>query len=152
MPWHVLPCLLLFACSPAIVPSDPHVPPGRCDELRDDPRYHGLCLLLAGDVDSVAALLPRLDDELRSNFTLVYETRAPAHDVDGRHPRVILFTRDARLLVAFTGDPDGPNRDVVDVIHYRDAARRFELERFVLAAAVRRDPALAARARDNGRP
>jgi len=121
--------------------------PARC--VDDNAAYHALCEQLHA-MDSVDALLPRLSSELRSNFTLVFATRSPETGIDTLHPRVILFSRDARLLVAFTGA--GDSRDVVDVIHFRDAARRFELERFVLPAAVRRDPSLAAHVADNGKP
>ncbi len=94
-------------------------------------------------VDNVEQLLPLLPAEMRANFTFVYQSRSPERVVDPLHPRVALFSRDARLLLAFTGDPQGPSRDVLDVIHFSDEARAFELERFVLPAAARRSAELA---------
>src|SRR5262252_5540105 len=117
---------LLLACRVA-APSGPREVAVPCSD-RDSAEYEALCARLAEDPDTIDELLPRLDQDLLDNFTLVYETRGPQRDVDPLHPRVVLFGRDARLLLAFTGDPSGPNRDVLDVIHYREAARRFELE------------------------
>jgi cytochrome c553 len=122
----------------------------------DDAGYHALQRLLAHNpgtgapVDSVDELLPLLERDLRDNFTLVYATRSPQRDVDPLHPRAVLYRPDGRLVVAFTGDPAGASRDVLDVMHFSDTTRAFELERFVLPAAARRDPALAALARGNG--
>jgi cytochrome c553 len=138
---------MLLGCRVA-APSGPREVAVPCRD-RDSAEYEALCARLAEDPDSVDELLPRLDPQLLDNFTLVYETRGPQRDVDPLHPRVILFGGDARLLLAFTG---GPDRDVLDVIHYREAARSFELERFVLPAAARRDPELARVAQSNGRP
>lgn len=100
--------------------------------------------------DSTAALLPSLDRELLDSFTLVYASRSPLADISARYPRAILFGRDARVVLTFTGDPRGADRDIVEAVHFRDDTRTFELERFVLPAAVRRDPALAVLAADNG--
>ena len=124
----------------------------------DDAGYRALQRLLehnpatGAPVDSVDELLPLLERDLRDNFTLVYATRSPQRDVDPLHPRTVLYRPDGRLVVAFTGDPAGANRDVLEVIHFSDATRAFELDRFVMPAAARRDPTLATLARDNGQP
>ena len=146
---------MLVACAPAPAPIRAHA--AITPAAGPDDGYHALSALLARNpttgapVDSVAELLPLLAPELRRSFTLVFATRSPQQDVDPLHPRVILFGTDARLVLAFTGDPTGANLDILEVIHFRDATRAFELERFVLPAAVRRDPALAASAGANGR-
>jgi cytochrome c553 len=146
--------VIATACSHAApVPTAPRPAPV-CDATDDNAPYVALCTLLQRHpaIDSLADLLPLLDDDLRGNFTLVYASRSPERDIDPRHPRVVLFGRDARLVLAFTGDPAGASRDVVQVMHYRAATRRFELEQFVLPAAARRSPALARAAETNGRP
>ena len=155
-----LACAVVVACAPARAPAPAatRVNAPAAAEARSDGRYRALTALLAHNpatgapVDSIAELVPLLDEELRSSFTLVFATRSPQQDVDPVHPRVVLFGHDARLVLAFTGDPTGQNRDILEVVHFRDDARAFELERFVLPAAVRRDPALAASARANGHP
>ncbi len=141
--------LSLAACGHRAPPDRPRDP--------SDTRYRALVDLLAHapatgkPVDTIAELLPLLDRDLRSNFTFAFATRSAQHSVDPLHPRVVLFGSDARLILAFTGDPAGPDFDTLEVIHFRDDTRAFELEQFVLPAAVRRDPTLAAAARDNGR-
>ncbi len=125
-------------------------------DVGDDASYRALARLIehnpatGAPVDSIDELLPLLERDLRDNFTLVYATRSPQRDVDPLHPRAVLYRPDGRLLVSFTGDPSGASRDVLEVIHFSDTTRAFELERFVMPAAARRDPALAALARGNG--
>ncbi|HEY0250071.1 MAG TPA: hypothetical protein VGC41_01040 [Kofleriaceae bacterium] len=107
-------------------------------------------LELLGRVDSVEQLVPLLPEDLRRSFTFVFATRSPQQDVDPLHPRVVLFGTDARTILAFTGDPKGLDLDTVELIRFRDDLRAFELQRFVLPAAVRRNPSLATLAKDNG--
>ena len=48
-------------------------------------------------VDSVSELVPLLPEELRRNFTFVYDSRSPFKAaITPQKPRVILFTDDAR--------------------------------------------------------
>src|SRR5215467_7632885 len=60
-------------------------------------------------VDSIAELVPLLPEELRKNFTFVYDSRSPFKSgISGEYPRVILFTDDARLILTFIGDERQP--------------------------------------------
>ena len=53
-------------------------------------------------VDSVAELVPLLPDELRKNFTFVYDSRSPFKaSITPQLPRVILFSDDGRLVLTF---------------------------------------------------
>ncbi len=85
-------------------------------------------------VRDLEELLPLLSDELRSNFTFVYDSRSP-HKVDPLHPRTILFTKDGRLALAFTGNPNQPGYNVLETISFDDAGARFNLRQYVLPAA-----------------
>lgn len=153
------PLLLLGAAGAPSGSSEPaHVP-------STNPAYTELVQAIEGrgrfsaPARNLEELLPRLSAELRSNFTLVYESRSPhAHmeapalsAVDPMHPRVVLFTKDARLLVAFTGHPQRPGYGVVEAIHFDDDRRAFVTSQFVLPDAARADPAMARLARQNGR-
>ncbi len=90
-------------------------------------------------VDSIDELLPLLPSELRSNFTLVYDSRSPFRSsISHRHPRVILFSDDARLVLTFTGDPDKPGADVLETLAFDDATARFALRAYLLPAGERR--------------
>ena len=109
-------------------------------------------------LDGIADLVAALPGEFRRNFTLVHRSRSPhgglgderESSIDARFPRAILHSENGRTVLAFTTDPDRPGFDVAEVLRFVDDGARFELLRFVLPAAVRRDPALGAVARHNG--
>lgn len=96
-------------------------------------------------------LLSRMPAEFRASFTLVYNTRSPHHaSVDPLHPRVILFSPNGELLLAMTGDPEKPAFDIVEAIHFDRKAAAFNTSKFVLPAAVERDPRLNDATQTNG--
>lgn len=89
-------------------------------------------------VDSIEELVPLLPRELRENFTFVYDSRSPFRSsISPGHPRVILFAKDARLVLTFTGDERRPGFDLLESMSFDDASARFELHSFVLPAAQR---------------
>ncbi len=89
-------------------------------------------------VDSIAELVPLLPNELRSNFTLVYDSRSPFHDsISPDYPRVILFTSDARLVLTFTGDEAKPGANLLESLSFDEASARFRLRAYLLPAAER---------------
>jgi hypothetical protein len=90
-------------------------------------------------VDSIAELAPLLPRELRSNFTFVYDSRSPfGASISPEFPRVILFTRDARLVLTFTGDPGKPGYDMLEALSFDDASASFVARAYLLPAAARR--------------
>ena len=98
-------------------------------------------------------LLPRLSAELRSGFTFIFSSRSPhgaRGEVDPLHPRVLLFTPDGRLLLAFTSNKNGSGYGVVESIHFNDADRAFYTSKFVLREATRKDPRLKSELLHNG--
>ncbi len=109
---------------------------------------------------NILELLPLLSPELRSNFTFIYDSRSPhgnaaapaLSSVDPLFPRVVLFTSDAKLMVAFTGNPDKPGFNTVETIRFDDNQAAFFTSRFVLSDAVVKDPSLAPLVPLNGKP
>ena len=90
-------------------------------------------------VNSIAELAPLLPRELRSNFTFVYDSRSPFRSsISPKFPRVILFTRDARLVLTFTGDPGKPGYDMLEALSFDDASAAFVARAYLLPAAERR--------------
>ena len=90
-------------------------------------------------VNSIAELAPLLPRELRSNFTFVYDSRSPFRSsISPEFPRVILFTRDARLVLTFTGDPGKPGYDMLEALSFDDASASFVARAYLLPAAERR--------------
>jgi len=89
-------------------------------------------------VDSIEELVPLLPNELRSNFTLVYDSRSPFHDsISPDYPRVILFTSDARFVLTFTGDAAKPGANLLESLSFDAASARFTLRAYLLPAAER---------------
>lgn len=89
-------------------------------------------------VDSIEELVPLLPKELRSNFTLVYDSRSPFHDsISPNYPRVILFTGDARLVLTFTGDEQKPGANLLESLSFDADSARFRLRAYLLPAAER---------------
>ena len=113
--------------------------------------YEQLLSILERRPANIEQVLLALPEELRSNFTFVHESRSPHRgDIDRRFPRVVLFSEDARLLLAFTGNPRAASYDQLEVIHFDDARSAFHTSRFILGDAVRRNPALKAAVAGNG--
>jgi len=91
-------------------------------------------------VQDLSELMPLLPQELLSNFTFVYQSRSPhgelgENSVDPLHPRILLFSKDGRLTMAFTGNPGKPGFNTLEVVHFEEPKARFELSQFVLPAA-----------------
>ena len=100
--------------------------------------YNELAALVeTHSVRHIEELLPRLPAELRAGYTLVYASRG-LQGVSPEHPRVILFGRDARLIVAFNGDPSQPRHDELEILHYRERDHAFELRAVRFADGVAR--------------
>jgi hypothetical protein len=90
-------------------------------------------------VDSVAELVPLLPDELRRNFTFVYDSRSPFKaSITPQRPRVILFSDDARLVLTFIGDDQAPGADLLETMSFDDAQAKFVMNAHLLPAAQRR--------------
>lgn len=90
-------------------------------------------------VDSIAELVSLLPQELRKNFTFVFDSRSPLKDsISASYPRVVLFSDDARFMLTFTGDPAKPGADVIETMSFNDKSSAFELYARKLPAAIRR--------------
>ena len=89
-------------------------------------------------VTSLAELVPLLPDELRQNFTFVYQSRSPfAASITPDRPRVILFSEDASFIATFIGDPNAAGHDVVETLTFDEAQARFVPGVRVLPAAAK---------------
>lgn len=76
-------------------------------------------------IQSVEALLPRLPESLRSNFTMVHTSKS-AQGSSPEAPRVLMFTADAKLILSFNGDPAHRGYSRVEMIQFRDNSKEFE--------------------------
>jgi hypothetical protein len=90
-------------------------------------------------VDSVSELVPLLPEELRRNFTFVYDSRSPFKaSITPERPRVILFTDDTRLVLTFIGDDQQPGADLLETMSFDAEQAKFVLNAYLLPAAQRR--------------
>jgi len=84
-----------------------------CGPVRSSP------LIERHDVQSVPELLATLPESLWSRYVLVRQSRSPQPATD-QAPRAILFSEDAKLVVAFDGTSES-----VDVMTFDDTTRAF---------------------------
>ena len=89
-------------------------------------------------VDSIEELVPLLPPGLRSNFTLVYDSRSPFRaSITPGQPRVVMFTDDARLILTFIGAADQPGHELLEAMAYDDQTASFQLRAYLLPAGAR---------------
>ena len=138
MAWRILLVLLLTLASWSTRPAAAADGDGPFTEAR-------LRQLLARNpqtgqpVDSVSELVPLLPEELRRNFTFVYDSRSPFKaSITPERPRVILFTDDTRLVMTFIGDETQPGADLLETMSFDAEQAKFVMNAYLLPAAQRR--------------
>lgn len=90
-------------------------------------------------VETVEELIPLLPEELRQNFTFVYDSRSPFREsISPDFPRVILFTKDGKFLLTFTGDPAKNGYGLLETMQFDQGSARFRLRAKALPAAKAR--------------
>ncbi|MCO5143283.1 MAG: hypothetical protein M9962_09365 [Oligoflexia bacterium] len=93
-------------------------------------------------VDSVEELVPLLPLELRENFTFVYDSRSPfRNSISTKFPRVVLFTKDTKMILTYTGDPNKPGYDLLEAMIFNDKESKFTLKAYALPALMRKGEA-----------
>jgi hypothetical protein len=137
MAWRILLVLLTLAAWPigsaAAAEGDAPFTEARLRELLKHNPQTGR------PVDSVAELVPLLPDELRKNFTFVYDSRSPFKaSITPLLPRVILFSDDGRMVLTFIGDDQAPGADLLESMSFDDEQAKFVMNAYLLPAAERR--------------
>jgi hypothetical protein len=132
--WAFFSAVFFLAVTPCHAQSD--ASPFREQNLRELLRKNPITGL---PVDSIRELVPLLPQELRENFTLVYDSRSPFRSsISPDYPRVILFTKDARFVLTFIGDESDPGSDLLESMSFDDNSAKFELRSYLLPAAERK--------------
>lgn len=75
-------------------------------------------------VKSVEELLQKLPEAYRTYFILQYDSHSN-HSSNSKHPRVIFFGPDAKLLLAFSGLPSDSFYDTAEMIEYEPATASY---------------------------
>ncbi len=95
-------------------------------------------LIKKNSVKSVKELVPLLPVEFRKNFTFVYNSRSPFKEsISPLYPRVVLFSKDARQVLTFTGDPDKPGYDYLEMMTFSDEKAEFKFSVYALEDALK---------------
>lgn len=97
-------------------------------------------------VRSIEELLPLLPKALRANYALVYASRS-LQGASAALPRAILYGRDARLVVALSGDdPTFKRYETLEAIQFESDAKVFDFYEVAFspsaAPVITKNPAL----------
>ena len=83
-------------------------------------------LIATRQLHSIEALLPALPAELRSHYVLVFASRS-LQGASLESPRVILFGKDARLIITFNGEPGQRGYDSLETLEFDPGSNTFRL-------------------------
>src|SRR5262245_7067530 len=89
-------------------------------------------LARAGQVRSVDDLLPLLPEEYRRGRALVHASRS-LQAGSRENPRVILFGRTGRLVMAFNGSPEQRGYDDLEMLEFDASGGAFKLREIQFA-------------------
>ena len=78
------------------------------------------------EVKSIDDLLPLLPEEYRSRSTYVYSSRS-IQDASPESPRVVMFGRDASLMMSFNGHPSQKGHENLEIIKFNKDTKEYEL-------------------------
>ena len=84
------------------------------------------------NVTTIEQLLPLLPQELRSNYTLVYDSQSPLQNGDRVNPRAILFGKSGKFILTFNGggkDPAVAGGNEIEVMQFN--GKSFEMYELV---------------------
>lgn len=143
--------------------SAPWCPPMAQDNLQEGATAEDIFDFVKknGDkIKSVDDLVQELPQDLKSNFTLVYQSRSlEKESVSGHFPRPILFSQKSQLMMAYTTDPNNKNHpqefQKTQFIQYNEAAATFDfytLDFNITPARVEKNPSLCYSCHTNKTP
>ena len=109
-------------------------------------------LIQKKSVQSITDLVPLLPVEFRKNFTFVYKSRSPFKDsISPLFPRVVLFSADARQVLTFTGEPNKPGYDYLEMMTFSDKTSDFHFSIYELPNALKSGKVLTAQEKNCNR-
>lgn len=75
-------------------------------------------------IPSIEELLPRLDEEYRREYTLIYRSDS-AQGASPSHPRALLFGVEADILLTFNGHPEQDGYHQLEMIEWDAEQKKF---------------------------
>ncbi len=103
----------------------------------DEPfNYESLVALIQKhDIRNVEDLLAKLPLEIRENYTLVYESGSQ-QKASKLNPRVLLFGKDAEMVLAFSGGGTDAKANAIEVAQFRSISSQIELREVRFPSAI----------------
>jgi len=92
-------------------------------------------LIESRHVHSVEDLLAALPADLRSRYTLVFDSRS-LQDASFENPRAILYSADAHFVLSFNGDPAQRGYGAVETMTFDAPNNRFEFREVAFAGGA----------------
>jgi hypothetical protein len=92
-------------------------------------------LIQQNNITSVEALLPKLPEDLRSNYTLMYASGS-LQGATYANPRAIMFGTDASLTCAFNGDVSEIGFDHFECFQFDKESRSFDFHQIAFPTAT----------------
>lgn len=92
--------------------------------------------------NTLEELLPQLPFGIRSRFVLMNQSRS-SHQASNHFPRVILCSPTARLMMAYSTAHSDENRNMLEVIQWRDDTEKFEFREIAFEPRGRKPPKIS---------
>ncbi len=82
--------------------------------------------IVSDGLTSVESVLEKLPSEMRNHFVLGYRSQS-ASDASMEHPRVITYSPETKLILAFNGSPDQIGYWNLEAMQFRETTNTFDL-------------------------
>ncbi|AGA28282.1 hypothetical protein [Singulisphaera acidiphila] len=87
-----------------------------------------LTILASPEITSVDDLVERLPHSYRENYVEIFDSRSPERSVvTPKAPRIVSYGNEAKVIVAFCGDPADQNTfNKIQILRFNDDLKRWE--------------------------
>jgi hypothetical protein len=89
---------------------------GACDDLRKSLNSPQL---------KMEELLNNLPEEYKSNYVLMYGSKS-LHKPNHKNPRVIMSSKDAKCIIAYSGNEKDPRSNILEMIEFDENSKTFK--------------------------
>jgi hypothetical protein len=133
--WVVRTALVVSAWLVPALQADDHAAatPTSPTATESEPSFASVLSAIDGGAWTLEKVVGQLPPAYRSHYSLVFDSRS-LQPATPAAPRVILYGRDAKLLLAFNGDPSRPGYLDLEVIAYDDLTHRFQFHEIRFSA------------------
>jgi hypothetical protein len=117
----------LFLLSTHAFATGPNAPTFCSEKLQADATFEDLQKKIVDcKIEKIEDLLPLLSDSHLSHYVLLHHSLS-LQGANATSPRAILYGAQAKLILAFNGDPAQIRYNHLEVIQFRDSTQQFEM-------------------------